>query len=69
MIEVILAFKDQGANDKTFFKAISLLDYCIQEGVVTDQNIHLVGICCIFLSSKLIDYAPISLYDVYIKIA
>ena len=58
-------------NNETFFLSTYLFDIFLQKTDFTlnDSDVHLIGICCIFIASKFCDIIPISLYDIWVKIS
>ncbi|CDW83234.1 UNKNOWN [Stylonychia lemnae] len=66
------------SNDKTFFQAVAIMDRCFSElskkmkntgGMASSQptyqvDLHLIGLTCIWISSKLEDVIPISLREI-----
>lgn len=71
IIEVFANYYET-TSDETFFKTILLMDAYIkytQDKVVEDQDIHLVGIACMFIASKYEDIYHIPLVDFVERIA
>lgn len=58
MIEVFFAYK---SDPSTFFLAIDLMDRYLAAvpKKVRDEDIHLLGVVCIFIASKMEDVAPL----------
>jgi hypothetical protein len=70
MVEVLTAFK---CKDQTFFLAINIMDrYFDKMGkdkqCLELQELHLTGIVCMFLASKMEDIYPLLMKTVYSKI-
>ncbi|CAD8208261.1 unnamed protein product [Paramecium pentaurelia] len=54
MIEVFAA--TNSINDNSFFRAVNLMDAFLKNTYnYTDQDIHLIGVSCIFIASKIED--------------
>ena len=68
MIEVLSAFK---CSDETFFLSVHLMNSYInkEKNNLKDENIHLIGIISMFISSKFEDKFPINLDSIYEKVA
>lgn len=68
MQEVFFAYK---SLDSTFYLAVNLMDRYLyaKKGKVFNKDIHLIGICCIFLASKIEDVLPLSLEIMSVNIA
>ena len=68
MIEVLSAFK---CSDETFFLSVHLMNSYInkEKNILKDENIHLIGIISMFISSKFEDKFPINLDSIYEKVA
>lgn len=60
MIEIFAAYQ---SADETFFLAVNILDKFLSKVKysVQDDDIHLLGMCCIFLANKFEDVFPFSL--------
>ena len=67
MIEVLTNFK---CDDQTFFIAVSLMDRFFKNCKTTRDvgSLHLVGVTCMFLSSKFEDIYPLKMKTVHEKI-
>ncbi len=68
MIEVLTNFK---CDDQTFFLAISLMDRFFKQ-VKRDlqiQDLHTIGVTCMFIASKYEDIYPLKMKMVFEKIA
>eukprot|EP00347_Sterkiella_histriomuscorum_P023168 403335692 len=70
MVEVLTAFK---SSDQTFFLAVNLMDRYFD--ALAKQNItlqlnelHITGVCCMFMASKYEDVYPILMKTVFVKI-
>ena len=71
MIEVVNNYK---CDENVFFQSINLMDdyffRCAETKTTLDPNeLHLIGVCCMFTSSKFQDIYPLRLRMVYEKIA
>jgi len=68
MIEVLTNFK---CDDQTFFLACSLLDRYFKGKAETRevQDLHIIGVTCMFIASKYEDIYPLKMKMVYEKIA
>ena len=68
MIEVLSVFK---CSDETFFLSVHLMNSYInkEKNILKDENIHLIGIISMFISSKFEDKFPINLDSIYEKVA
>ena len=63
MVEVFEIFKDKSTNE-TFFRAVLIMDMFIkhyQEKVLNNTDVYIIGLSCIFISSKYTDLDPITL--------
>lgn len=78
MVDWMMEVLDHFYNDKTneiFFRAVNLMDYYIKNSMLVrktkleDNEVHLVGTTCIFISSKLEQVYHISLEDTEEKVA
>lgn len=59
MIEVLSNYK---SDNNTFFIAISLLDrFLLRNITITPDDLHLVGVTCMFIASKVNDLYPIKM--------
>ena len=60
MLEVFHSFK---SNEETIFSAVKILDKYIwkTEDVLKNEDIHLIGIVCMYLASKTYDIVPIQM--------
>ncbi|KRX08325.1 Cyclin-like protein [Pseudocohnilembus persalinus] len=73
MVEVFHYYESQ-ASQYSFYRAVELMDHYIMKETqvrkkqVTDKDIHLVGICCMFIASKVQDIIQIPFHDVYEQI-
>jgi len=67
MIEVLYAYN---SDTPTFFLAVDILDSFIAKTttVLTNQDIHLIGICSLFIASKTEDIIPLRMSHVKTKI-
>jgi len=67
MLEVLTTFK---ASDQAFFLAVSLLDRFFKETprVLIGADLHLSGLCTMFIASKYEDVEPLSMRTVVNKI-
>ena len=62
MLEVLNAYKQE---DQTFFLAVSIHDRylkCAAKELVRD-DLHLIGVTCMFIASKYEDYRPLEMQD------
>lgn len=68
MIEVINNYK---CDEGSFFLAVNLMDdyFSLYEGTLEPQDLHLIGVTCMFTASKIQDIYPLRLKMVYEKIA
>lgn len=59
MIEVLSAFN---CDENTFFVAINLMDeYLLKtKKIITSNDIHLIGITCMLIASKMEEIIPMS---------
>ena len=60
MLEVFHSFK---SNEETIFSAVKILDKYIwkTEDILKNEDIHLIGIVCMYLASKSYDIVPIQM--------
>ena len=60
MLEVFHSFK---SNEETIFSAVKILDKYIwkTEDILKNEDIHLIGIVCMYLASKTYDIVPIQM--------
>lgn len=60
MIEVFHSFK---SNEETIFSAVKIMDKFIwkSKDIIKSEDIHLIGIVCIYLASKTYDMNPIQM--------
>ena len=60
MLEVFYSFK---SNEETIFSAVKLMDKYIwkSKDKIQNEDIHLIGMVCIYLASKAYDITPIQL--------
>lgn len=62
MIEVFNHYHDlNGSNEYTYFKSILYLDILISRELVNEDNIHVLGIACMYLASNMLDRQGIDL--------
>lgn len=68
MIEVLTNFK---CDDQTFFLAISLMDRFFKSSPreLQIQDLHIIGVSCMFIASKYEDIYPLKMKMVFEKIA
>ena len=68
MIEVLSAFH---CSDETFFLSVHLMNSFINKetNYLKDENIHLIGIISMFISSKFEDKFPINFESIYENVA
>lgn len=68
MIEVLTNFK---CDDQTFFLAVSILDRYFKNKSETREisDLHIIGVTCMFISSKYEDIYPLKMKMVFEKIA
>jgi len=69
MLEVFGNY-DKTSNNYTYFRAIGIMDnylYSTKKRLKND-DLHLIGVSCIFIASKYEDVYYISLEDVYHKV-
>lgn len=64
MIEVLSNYADS-TTDATLFRAVSLMDFFLKKTNTqySDHNLHLIGIGCMFIATKLEDIYHIPLSD------
>lgn len=69
MLEVFGNYEKTSSN-RTYFRAVGLLDQFLIRAprVLKNEDLHLVGIGCLFLASKQEDVYHISLDDVFSKV-
>jgi hypothetical protein len=67
MIEVLYAYN---SDPPTLFLAVEIMDNFIShsKNILTNQDIHLTGICCIYIASKMEDIIPLRMSHVKTKI-
>jgi len=67
MIEVLCSYK---CKDQTFFLAINFMDRYLEASAkkLAPENIHLLGISCMFLAAKYEEIYPFKMRHVYEKI-
>lgn len=64
MIEVFYNFH---SNEETFLSAVDIMDkflYFYKKKIIKDEDIHLIGIVCIYISSKFYDLYPINIDNI-----
>ena len=64
MLEIIKAFE---LDDDTFILSVNIMDYYIanEKSIrLKDDDIHLIGMCCIFLASKIEDIIPLRMSNI-----
>ena len=64
MLEV---FYTLGSNEETFLAAVDTMDKFIfkyNKKVLKDENIHLIGIVCIYIASKVYDLIPLQMDNI-----
>ena len=68
MTEVTASYK---CLPQTFFKSVQLLDQYYKSTTVVHElnDLHLIGISCMFIASKLEEIYPIKIKTVFEKIA
>lgn len=68
MIEVLTNFK---CEDQTFFLAVSLLDRYLKRKAAPQEiaDLHVMGVCAMFIASKYEDIYPLKMKMVFEKIA
>jgi len=70
MIEVLSHYHDKnGSNEYTYFKAVLYLDTLISRKLVNEDNIHILGIACMYLASNMLDRHGIDLKSAEIDMA
>jgi hypothetical protein len=67
MIEVLFAYN---SDPPTFFLSVHLMDKFISKslGTVNNNDVHLIGITCLYISSKLEDIIPLRMSHIKSKI-
>ena len=67
MVEVLTTFK---SREPTFFLSVSIMDRYLKnkKDPLTISDLHLVGIACMYISSKVEDIYPLRMSSVYEKI-
>lgn len=68
MIEVLSAYN---SDPQTFSLAVQILDMFLArtQNVLTNNDVHLVGICCMYIASKMEDIVPLRMNHVKSKIS
>ena len=64
MLEIFYVFQ---SNEETFLASIELMDkffYHYKKRKLINEDIHLIGITCIFIASKIYDLIPIQLHHI-----
>ena len=64
MLEIFDTFR---SNEETFLAAVDIMDKFIfkyKKNILKDENIHLIGILCIYIASKVYDLIPIQLDNI-----
>ena len=64
MLEVFYIFH---SNEETFLAAVDIMDKFIfkyTKKILKDENIHLIGIVCIYIASKVYDLIPIQMDNI-----
>lgn len=63
MVEVFDAYK---SDPQTFFLAVDMMDryLALTTKKVKDDDIHLIGVVCIFIASKMEDIAPLRMFHI-----
>jgi Cyclin len=66
MIEVTIAF----STKQTFFSSVKLMDkfFYMADKVLEAENLHIIGLTAMFISSKVCDVKPVRLKDLVSKI-
>lgn len=69
MLEVFGNYENTSSNN-TYFRAVGLMDQFLLRALrpLKNEDLHLVGIACLFLASKQEDVYHISLEDVFNKV-
>jgi hypothetical protein len=67
MLEVLNVFK---SDEQTFFLAVYLMDYYLYKttSMIKNEDIHLIGITCMYIASKFEDVIPLRMNSVVNKI-
>lgn len=67
MIEI---FNSYASEPKSFFLAVHILDSFITKTtkILCDEDIHLIGMCSIYIASKMEDIIPLHLFHIKTKI-
>ena len=67
MFEVFDAYKSE---TQTFFLCVHYFDLylSLHKNILNDNNVHLLGIVCMFLASKIEDLCPFQMYHTKVKI-
>lgn len=62
----VFSYYKKTTSPSTIFRAINILDsyYKASEEIAQPEDIHLTGIACIFIASKLEDVSPIPMKDI-----
>lgn len=68
MIEVLSAYN---SDPQTFSLSVQLLDMYLSRSlnVLTNNDIHLIGVCCMYIASKMEDIVPLRMNHVKSKIS
>ena len=64
MLEIFYTFR---SNEETFLAAVEIMDKFIfkyKKNILKDENIHLIGMVCIYIASKVYDLIPIQLENI-----
>jgi hypothetical protein len=67
MVEVLGVFK---SDDQTFFLTVHIMDYYIYKtnSIIKSDDIHILGIVCMYIASKFEDVIPLRMDTVINKI-
>ena len=70
MLEVFGNY-DKTSSNFTYFRSVTIMDQFLRKSKrrLFDSDLHLIGVACIFLASKLEDVYHIVLDDIYHKVA
>lgn len=67
MAEVLHTFK---CSDQTYFLSVYLMDRYFKnsEKVIHSSNLHIIGVCCMYIASKYEDVIPLLMKTIVRKI-
>lgn len=65
MIEVLMVYSSRGSNEYTFFKALTIFDFMIDQKLVDVDTVHIYGIASLYLASNILDKNQMTIEDAF----